>query len=221
VQSEAYRLGELIGRLLVLAVPVVVGVWLAIRWHRRGNRLGWLWGTLIAVGGMVFVLAATFFALGGRIPAELVSTDILVAPPGVRLRTAPALESQTEDRLRSDPDLGDHLQDVSVREIVRPGVGVVGVVTVAALDPVVAGQPGQEEGFVRGVRGRAGVEPRAVTVEGESVSEFVVPPTATIRRLFIMAWQHENLFVSVSSADEATTRAVAVSVIRRQAVVGG
>ena len=53
VESDAYRLGALIGRLLGILIPVVLGVVLAVRWHRRGRRLGWLWGALIAVGGVL------------------------------------------------------------------------------------------------------------------------------------------------------------------------
>lgn len=216
MESDAYRLGALIGRLLVLLVPVVVGVVLAIRWHRRGRRLGWLWGLLIALGGLVLFLTALFLASGARITAELTPSDVLVAPPGHRLRTAPSLQSQTESQLRADPDVADHLRSVAVREIVDDEAEAVGAVTVIALDPIVAGRPGQEGSFVRGLESQAGVEPTSETLEGESVSTFVVPPTETLRRIYLIAWQHENLFISISTADEATVRAAAASMIRRQ-----
>src|SRR5919106_2214017 len=84
VESDAYRLGALIGRLLGLLIPVVLGVVLAVRWHRRGRRLGWLWGSLIAIGGVLVLLVATFFASGGRLTAERRPRPGLAAPPGIR-----------------------------------------------------------------------------------------------------------------------------------------
>src|SRR5918996_3323793 len=84
VESDAYRLGALIGRLLGILIPVVLGVVLAVRWHRRGRRLGWLWGALIAVGGVLVLLVASYLPRGGRGPDELGPGQRPAGPPGVR-----------------------------------------------------------------------------------------------------------------------------------------
>ena len=219
VESDAYRLGALIGRLLVLLIPVVLGVVLAVRWHRRGRRLGWLWGSLIAIGGVLVLLVATFFASGGRITEELEPGQVLAAPEGIRFRPAPLLQSQTEDRLRSDPDVGDAFQGVVVREMVSSEDTLVGVLSVMAMDPVVAGQPGQDEGFVRGLKRQGGAQSVPVTIEGQRAFQIVVPPSETTRRVHILGWQHENLFISVAATDAVTARAVATSLIRQQATL--
>lgn len=214
VESDAYRLGALIARLLFLLVPVIVGVVLAVRWHRRGRRLGWLWGALIAIGGLVFALVVSFFAAGGRITAELDPSDALVAPEGYRFREAPALEAQTEQQLRADPDIGDKLQAVVVRDVVMTDNSLVGSVTVVALDPIVAGQPGQEDGFVRGLETRAGDEAEPLMLEGVGVFRLEVPPSETTRRVHILAWQQENLFVSLSAVDLETAQVIATKIIQ-------
>lgn len=192
-------------------------------WRSAGTGVvaGWDgWGGLIAIGGVVLLLAGFFVASGGRVTAELEPADVLVAPPGLRLRPSATLESQTEAQLRADPELRDALQGVAVREIEKAGAGVLGALTIMAIDPVRAGQPGQEDGYIRGLQGRAGVEPSPLTLEGESIFEFVVPPTETVRRLYILAWQHENLFISVTTSDQETAYAVASSVITGSIAAG-
>ena len=219
VESDAYRLGALIGRLLGILIPVVLGVVLAVRWHRRGRRLGWLWGALIAVGGVLVLLVASYLASGGRVTDELEPGQVLAEPAGIRFRPAPGLQSQTEDQLRADPDVGDALQSVVVRDVVSNDGTLIGLVSVVAMEPFVAGQPGQEEGFVRGLQARSGAEAASVTIEGQRLSQIVAPPSETTRRVYVLGWQYENLFISVSAADGATARSVATSLIRQQATL--
>jgi hypothetical protein len=207
--SGAEALGRVVGTLLVLAVVTVVpGVW-AIRLRRRESPQWWIPAVVGAV--LVVILAGALLLRPGGSPVERVdAAAILERVEGFTLEAlAPEAAAEIEDRYRSDPALGEHVEQVLSRSAVGDDGVSQGNVLIVALDPEAASEPGQEEGLGRGLADASG----SPAIQSEIAGEGVVEVDAQSQGAFYVAWQHQNLFLTVIAADAAGARALAAALI--------
>ena len=207
--SGAEAVGRVIGTLLVLAaVTVIPGVW-AMRLRRRQSARWWIPALVGAV--LVIILAASLVMRSAGTSVERVDAAALLGRvEGYTLQPLAAdAAAEVEDRYRSDPALGEHVEEVLSRNAVGADGDRSASVLVVALDPAAASQPGQEEGLARGLADASG----SPAIEADIAGEGVVEVDAEAQGVFYVAWQHQNLFLTVIASDDAAARGLAEAVI--------
>jgi hypothetical protein len=209
--NAAEAAGRVIGILLVLGAFVAVPVIMATRLRRRGSRSWWVPLPISGILVLLALLGLVYSAGDDREPARrLDPQSVFAAVEGFSFQEpTPEQEARAEALYREDPTIREVLLDVVVRTAADPNGSAVGTVVVVALDPAAAAEPGQEEGLAAGLAEAAGTEPQSVQVGDREVIEVTDP----VRGITFLAWQRENLFVTVATEDVDVGRALTEAIL--------
>ena len=207
--SGAEAFGRVLGTLLILGVVTALPAVWALRLRRRQHPRWWI--PAVVGGTLVTILAVSLVVRGGRPSVERVDASALLGRvEGYTLQPLAAeAAAEVENRYRSDPALGEHVEEVVARSAVAADGAQQGSVLVVAIDPEAAAEPGQEEGLARGLADAAGSPANQSEIAGEGVVEV----DAQSQGVFYVAWQHQNLFLTVIAADASAARALAEALV--------
>lgn len=179
------------------------------------TRSSWGLGRSVLVGIVVVtsILVVSYLEIRSSDTADLRPADVLVAPSGYMLRPAPELESEARAQVQGDPNLQQIIQELAARDVVDANTRALsGTISVMAWDPATASEPGLEMRYTRKIEDNLGIDATRVTLEGQSIFELVAPASAG--GYYLLAWQYENLFVTVGGLDRETAYAIASTVMR-------
>lgn len=164
---------------------------------------------------VALALAGGLAATGCTEPApELAPASVFEGVEGyVFPSLPPTFQREVQEAYRANPALAERVSEVQVRNVQDPGGEGVAVVMVLAVNPADAGDPGFEQGVVRGFSAKVGTPLRGISIAGRGVFEGA--PIGALGGTHVVLWREANLFVIVWGARPEADRAVAEAIIRR------